>query len=146
MNPVLYIITYTDVPDLCPGKMAAQVAHAASQADSLLRNNKLYRSWKKQADGFGTTIVLKATEERANVICRLCGKGIHFGKIYDPTYPIRIPNKLIPLVGTYKMADETDERKAKGKNTVIFKFLATVTWIFGDKDKMPKELLDLPLR
>ena len=149
MNPILYIVAFTDVPDFNAGKMAAHCAHAASQADSRLRNNKLYKAWKRQASGFGTTIVLKGTSERGKTLLRLVAttpKKIQGGYVYDPTYPIKIPNRLIPLIGIHKSVGESEERKVGRNSTIIFQAQLTCAWFFGDKEDMPKGLLELPLR
>jgi len=64
-DPVLYILMRSDMASLNPGKAMAQAAHAANQmvyeAFSGKANSKTISAvekWQKQANGFGTTIVL----------------------------------------------------------------------------------------
>ena len=93
----LYILARTDIPQMNPGKLAAQVAHAATKFvfDTLAHgsetDNNQMDGWRKQAGGgFGTKIVLAATEEQ---IQEIVGRQIELwaatsGFVIDPTYPM----------------------------------------------------------
>ena len=92
----LFCIVRTGLETMTPGRIAAQVAHAASAAaktspktaDSLAR----YTLWVKQAGTFGTTIVLNggSSDNFNRIFVALCEEApLNFwGEIVDPTYPI----------------------------------------------------------
>lgn len=101
-QPILYIIARTDLASMNPGKLAAQVAHGASQAAySVSRygnseTKRLYSIWENEAQGFGTTIVLNgghneyfASLSREAQIEVESMDDAHYGLIHDPTYPLR---------------------------------------------------------
>jgi len=105
-TPRLYIIFPFNIESLVPGKLAAQAAHAANQFESHMYDNHMgylnrihnaFKEWKGQADGFGTTYVLRA---ESGEFVDLCVNGITsmqssspmkypFGVVTDPTYPIK---------------------------------------------------------
>jgi Peptidyl-tRNA hydrolase PTH2 len=68
MEPILYILLRNDLDSMTNGRKMAQVSHAATNANRVLRGNtsfhneepeKLYIEWSKgTANGFGTTIVV----------------------------------------------------------------------------------------
>jgi len=70
-GPTLYIIMYTDVPDMNPGKGIAQGAHAASKFvyEMLMARYErqtlsdemwdYFNEWITQGDGFGTKVCLE---------------------------------------------------------------------------------------
>lgn len=113
----LYIWIRSDLESMTPGKAAAQVAHAASQAARVLANDSSYRAWENEPinmainmtssypdlgySHFGTTIVLDGgsgddleslyfTELQPLYPSRS-------GFIVDPTYPIRDGRKTFYL-------------------------------------------------
>lgn len=97
-NPVLYILVRTDMDSMNPGRVAAQVSHAANQfayrmtreKDSNLNPEafKLFTVWEKQARGFGTVIVLDGVSlsniEEVVMNYELCSD-----LVIDPEYVIR---------------------------------------------------------
>jgi len=103
MEPTLYIIMRSDLPDCNPGKGMAAAAHAqadfnayinqlgwkqteAEDADRIKAlSNTLedYRNWCNECN-FGRTIVLSADKDTLNNISIY---GNHSGKTLDPTYP-----------------------------------------------------------
>lgn len=106
---VLYIIARTDLQSMTPGKVAAQVAHAASQAAVLLINSKnsSYCNWcndplnernptskypQDAFSGFGTTIVLDGGDgddlERLKIQLDACDAAGLNGMIVDPSFPL----------------------------------------------------------
>ncbi|QIG70671.1 putative aminoacyl-tRNA hydrolase protein [Rhizobium phage RHph_I1_18] len=104
--PVLYVVARTDLNSMNPGKLAAQVAHAASQAartrfaaDPQSDFAKWYDKWEQEAKGFGTTIVLdggnakefKARYEAVTASDALNSGVLAFeaGIVLDPTYPVK---------------------------------------------------------
>lgn len=99
MEPTLYIIMRSDIPDLTPGKGMAQAAHAQADFDKemqLIKENPASEASRKgitidhvswtQERTFGRTIVLSATEERIRDIAT---NGVVAGVTVDPTYPWR---------------------------------------------------------
>jgi hypothetical protein len=105
MEPVLYIIMRTDLPDCNPGKGMAQAAHAQadfSQYMNSLREKKprgsenadkntvLRNTLENYEDdfldvrNFGKTIVLSANKE---TIIHISDLGNHSSVTTDPTYP-----------------------------------------------------------
>jgi len=96
MNPTLYIIMRSDLPDLNPGKGMAQAAHAQADFDNIVikvtadidfpgREGFLegFEKWSEDRN-FGRTIVLSATEDE---IDRISYAGNVAGFTVDPTYP-----------------------------------------------------------
>jgi len=128
----LYVFARSDLASLTPGKLAAQVAHAASQAANRAYFSGTdtlafvaYNEWEKSADGFGTTIVLNAydlsdityTEAVAGNLlptnfdrCDALMSGI----VHDPSYPVRDGEKthLIPLDTCYWAFEDPDKNEA----------------------------------
>jgi hypothetical protein len=97
MEPILYIIMRTDIPDMNPGKLAAQAAHVASDFEHWVRHIEaqadqyselLYHisEWRRGAISCGTTICLSATEDEINKTIDSTGFS---GGFVDPTYPWR---------------------------------------------------------
>ena len=107
-EPVLYIIMRADLYQMNPGKGMAQAAHAANLFEHKIQscikatdNETLsqlalitgaVRKWRGDR-GFGTTIVLEATEKEIRDLYdhldpnpKYC---LQFGLVYDPTYPYK---------------------------------------------------------
>jgi len=99
MEPTLYIIMRSDIPDMNPGKAMAQAAHAQSDFDAKMlevaKNPEVeasrkellldYAEWTEDRN-FGRTIVVSATEDE---IDRISYAGKVAGFTVDPTYPWR---------------------------------------------------------
>lgn len=97
MEPTLYILMRSDIPDMNPGKAMAQAAHAQADFDTFIEDNcgpdytqenTLLRNvctWKEDRS-FGRTIVLEATREKMREVINNCTYGDH---TIDPTYPWR---------------------------------------------------------
>jgi len=98
MEPTLYIIMRSDLPDLNPGKGMAQAAHAQADFDARIAkiakdidfpgHSELmidYSDWSEDRS-FGRTIVLSATKEK---IREIVVEGTLAGTTIDPTYPWR---------------------------------------------------------
>jgi peptidyl-tRNA hydrolase len=100
-QPTLYIIMRKDLPDMNPGKIAAQASHATSDfhdweytvrlhqgMDQVDVVNDLIRKidlWKEDRS-FGRTIVLEGTLEEMKEVVRQHKPA---GLVTDPTYPWR---------------------------------------------------------
>lgn len=102
----LVVLMRSDIPTLNPGKAVAQATHAANQCikegriraigddDAGARDlGNMIVEWEDQTGkGFGTCIVLSATEEQMNEkVLDAVGNGIHAGITHDPTYPAFMP-------------------------------------------------------
>jgi hypothetical protein len=137
----LYVFLRSDLDSMTPGKAAAQVAHAASQAAYKHYGSGNgtpvhwpYREWEnspwdgateidRDEDllGFGTTIVLDAGHMRNGVPRdKLDRLGYVHGVVRDPSYPLRD--------GTF----------------THYVNIFTCFWLFGDPDVDPnlREFLD----
>ncbi len=93
-EPRLYIIARLDIPDMNPGKLAAQACHAGNDFTEYARSNstitdfefqKTFECWKGDRT-FGTTYTLESNWYDADLAVRECQ---HYGFVYDPTYPFR---------------------------------------------------------
>ena len=92
----LYILMRTDIPQMNPGKLGAQAAHAGTQFvfDVLSREDEELREqmtvWAEQGGGgFGTKITLAATEEQIlDVTNSMAQQAVPKGLVVDPTYPL----------------------------------------------------------
>ena len=96
-EPRLYIIMRKDLPLMNPGKAIAQGAHAQAVFSKRMfetmnsddhwhnRRRELMVAWQKQADEFGTTIVLHEPIATMEAI----KQNVSFASmIVDPTYPM----------------------------------------------------------
>lgn len=90
----LYILVRTDIPQLNPGKLGAQSAHAGTKFfRHVLMSNDMALSeelaeWEGDR-GFGTKITLAATEAQiydAMVVMR--DMGLLCSTVVDPSYPM----------------------------------------------------------
>lgn len=97
INPILYIIMRSDIPDMNPGKLAAQAAHVASDFEMWVRTLESYSdqygevlgeiaSWREGAKTCGVTICLSATKDE---IRQAITKTDFSNSFSDPTYPWR---------------------------------------------------------
>lgn len=93
-EPRLYILVRTDIPQLNPGKLGAQAAHAGTKfmrdvldADEQALSEEL-AVWEGDR-GFGTKITLAATEAQINEAMVVLGNmGLLRGVVVDPSYPM----------------------------------------------------------
>lgn len=93
MEPTLYIFMRNDIPELNPGKCAAQAAHAQADFDYYIKTNtkddyKLdtaHLMWIHDRN-FGRTLVLEVNLSELELINELF---IYSGQTIDPTYPWR---------------------------------------------------------
>jgi len=96
-EPILYLLARWDIPDMNPGKLGAQCAHAADEFHDLATaeiilwpEDHFARVWSKWCGDrkFGTTIVLKATNAEIEDLV-YAGSYKFSDYVHDPTYPIR---------------------------------------------------------
>lgn len=96
MEPTLYILMRTDIPDMNPGKAMAQAAHAQADFDEWVTDLKDWPAeaqstldqvdvWK-QDRSFGRTLVLSATKAEIEAVANATQFA---GVTVDPTYPWR---------------------------------------------------------
>lgn len=85
MTPTLYIFVRRDIPDMNPGKMAAQVAHAQADFDNwVVDKNVVGLSEWREDRTFGRTLVVSATLKEMQAMDM---RVYHSGLTTDPTYP-----------------------------------------------------------
>ena len=96
----LYVIVRTELGSMTPGRIAAQVNHAGTQAVHHIQTSKSnanhldnLNAWLSQANGFGTVIVLQPDskidqESEFEHILAKAGrdKNLVIGKVVDPDY------------------------------------------------------------
>ena len=98
VEPVLYVLMRTDLPDYVPGKSMAQSNHAGTKfcidvgrkaPDNQILTH-LFKEWTDQSgDGFGTCVVLGVTRKQMHyVLCLADIIGLWAGMVHDPSYPI----------------------------------------------------------
>jgi peptidyl-tRNA hydrolase len=117
----LYILIRNDLASMCPGKAAAQAAHAANRFIYDLRKMHTNKSrhydaiawWEDECNGFGTTITLGADLETLLRTVKSFENGDYpCGIINDPTYPIQdggfVHHIDIVTTGYIFVADKND--------------------------------------
>ena len=94
----LYILIRNDLHSMNPGKAMAQSTHCVSQFMS--QHPKEAKEWCKEADGFGTTIVMSGSFDHIDDFIQknLCDSNIIWGDIIDPTYPFKLQREIIPYL------------------------------------------------
>lgn len=96
-TPRMYIVVRTDLASMTPGRVAAQVSHATSQAAWEYINNNtndtmfadMYRLWANESggdQGFGTTIVLDGGD--ITNLLEIIGAYRYSNYVVDETYPL----------------------------------------------------------
>lgn len=94
-NNILAVVARMDLDSMNPGKLAAQVCHAGTQSAILLRDNEEFQEWAKEADNFGTTLVLGVeNKHKFDMVYEIITESVDpsfnaSGIIFDPTYPVR---------------------------------------------------------
>ena len=97
----LFILMRTDMDySMTPGRKMAQASHAANAAESVVKNairNSVvwyhWTRWKKEAENFGTAIVLGAKNDDLNRV--RCSLPMNYqqeyvcGVVHDPEYYIQ---------------------------------------------------------
>lgn len=93
-EPRLYILVRSDIPQLNPGKLGAQAAHAASKfvRDVFTKSDAEvdeYEAWD-EGRGFGTKITLTATEDQIKETVMYANQvgDLMTGVVVDPSYPM----------------------------------------------------------
>ena len=119
MNPVLYILMRNDMESMNTGKAVAQGAHAANQFTHDYGENdppdELFEHWKRQADGFGTTVCLAVNENLLHRVVEFASQaGFKAGITHDPSYPLRDGQvtHLLPLDTCGYVFGEKDDLRA----------------------------------
>lgn len=131
----LYVFARSDLDSLNPGKLAAQVAHAASMVAKNAygcSENSIYRSaykeWENSGGGFGTTIVLDAHDlteigfsDNGNclVVSGELDKSdpLMYGVVHDPSYPVRDGNYIhhVPLTTCFWAFEDPEKNSSFGR-------------------------------
>ena len=90
----LYVLVRNDLPSMNSGKAMAQVCHAGTQFIQKFGKEKSVKEWMKEADGFGTTIVLGANVKQINEL----KNNFKIYDIIDPTYPFNCQWELLQYI------------------------------------------------
>lgn len=153
-NPILYIIARNDLDSLNPGKLAAQVAHAASAVAEIIYNevdknsalSVLYKNWINSGGGFGTTIVLQGSKEE---LLEIGGRDVdpyaHIlnGDIVDPTYPFMVNKEYFDILNEYGLI--VDYSKMGDNEYFATRKEHTCSWFFGEKEQLKPYVGELKL-
>lgn len=145
--PVLYVLARSDLDSLNPGKLAAQVAHSATQLseymyretdeDSLLRIT--YKKWTDQAFRFGTVITLAATKEQLLDFSEIeLDEFLPIVKddTIDPTYPFFVNKEYLDIL---RECDKiVSFNKIEENRYIATRREHTCSWIFGMKSDVSK--------
>lgn len=118
---------------LTPGKAMAQACHVGGQLHEEWERNKAYKNWAKQADGFGTTIVLDGVcEELILKVARHArsinesGGAIPFGLVMDERYPVRdglVTHSLPIITCGYVLVNKDNEDMVERLGILEFSLL-----------------------
>lgn len=152
---VLYILARNDLDSLNPGKLAAQVAHAATQLSEFIYNDVdrdsalyvQYKNWIKQAGTFGTVITLAASKEQLDHFFE--GVEVNpyehaaYGCTIDPTYPFIVNKEYLDILsecGRIVSFNKIDDNKYFATRREH-----TCSWIFGMKSVVSKYVEGLQL-
>lgn len=89
----LWCLMRTDLASLNAGKAIAQGMHAQMVAQETLSGSahwsEMWKSWKAQANGFGTTITLGGKRRGIDeALKRILDANLPGSWILDPTYPL----------------------------------------------------------
>jgi Peptidyl-tRNA hydrolase PTH2 len=115
----LYLLMRTDLNSLNPGKACAQAHHAGTQLANRMRGSLLkpllrdwYVTWTNQAEEYGTVLCLGCNEaQMKHYLEEARIRGLLFGCVIDPTYPIQDGQvtHLLPLTTCgYIMAPKSE--------------------------------------
>ena len=97
MSSKLYILIRNDLHSLNVGKAIAQASHCVSQF--MTKYPKDSKEWCKEADGFGTTVVLEGNHQDIENFMRYINNEKYLcGDIIDPTYPFKLQKEIIPFL------------------------------------------------
>jgi hypothetical protein len=160
MEPILYILLRNDLESMTNGRKMAQVSHAATNADRVLRGNpslydhmleKLYIEWSEGTeDGFGTTIVLGSESYKTH---RESGVGCF--ELVDEIIPLNIEriHILVDEVNMWEGGHNTIGRVIKDPTYGIldgtythYVPVETAGWLFGRRQHLEKWTKSLVLQ
>jgi Peptidyl-tRNA hydrolase PTH2 len=159
MEPILYILLRNDLESMTNGRKMAQVSHAATNADRVLRGNtslhngileELYIEWSEgTADGFGTTIVLGSESYETHET-----QDFKKFKLAAETIPLNIKSihRLVDEVNMWYQHDIigriiTDLTYGILDGTYIHSVpVETAGWLFGRRQHLEKWTKNLVLQ
>ena len=151
---VLYVLARNDLDSLNPGKLAAQVAHAATQLSEFMYNEVdhdsllfiTYKRWTQQAFHFGTVITLAATREQ---LLDFSEKEPHPSEqlakddTIDPTYPFIVNKEYLDIMKRFDII--VSHQKIGDNKFAATRSEHTCSWIFGMKSVVGKYVEGLDL-
>jgi peptidyl-tRNA hydrolase len=121
---VCYILVRNLPKTMNPGKMAAQVHHAASLMQKEWADNLDLQEYLRDK-GFGTTVVLQTKSPSADSVAEIKGlvrkarkAGLVAGKFIDPTYPIDHRLSMAVLTCGYVLVDRASEEDQEVLNMI----------------------------
>lgn len=153
MEPYLYLLIRNDLDSLNPGKAVAHGAHAANQftheMDEYLSANlntecsstvsdimldRMYQTWKKSANGFGTTIALSVNYRELTTAVQIAKtfSTLRAGETVDPTYPYILHKEYADLI---RHTDEYPPSPLSNGMMMCLREEVTAAYIFGDKSE-----------
>lgn len=145
-NLYLYIIIRNDLSSLGAGRAAAQASHAANafiyEYGELKKND--IKSWQSQTiQGFGTAIVLSASETEIDNLLKLKElKNFPKEWVIDPDYVISVTSEVAKFLNS----DKLDKIEVVDQNKVLlYRKEKTCAYIFGDKEELKPFLGQFPL-
>lgn len=151
---VLYVLARNDLDSLNPGKLAAQVAHSATQLSEFMYNEIerdsllfiQYKNWVNQAFHFGTVITLSATREQLlDFSEREINPYITCAKddTIDPTYPFIVNKEYLDIMKRFDII--VSHTKIGENKYAATRSEHTCSWIFGMKSVVSKYVEGLEL-
>lgn len=146
MSSKLYILVRNDLHSMNVGKAIAQASHCVSQF--MTKFPKEAKEWCKEADGFGTTVVMEGNQEELEKFMNDYVKHQGYvcnGDIIDPTYPFKLQEEIIPFLveglNDIKVVDYTTDQYGMVKAT---RKEYTSSWFYfpNNWQELEEELID----
>ena len=124
----------TDLPSMSTGRAAAQASHASNAFIHKFGNRDDVRSWTTQTkQGFGTAIVLSATEKDINNIMDL--DWLVKDTVIDPDYVIVISSEIVDYIGS-KFKSQLEPLVKDTTKFLFHREEITCAYIFGKKEEL----------
>ncbi len=146
----LYILMRNDLQSMVPGRCMAQASHAANALIHKHGEHSAVQHWQRQTkQGFGTTIVLGATQKQIDVIFGQIQHWIVKGMVTDPDYCIKVSHEIAGLMYQNYDSDvcqyKFDYTKSNDDEVVISRSEITCAYILGTFEDLNNVLGTLSL-
>jgi len=130
----------TDLLSLNPGRAMAQDSHAANQFVHEHGKKPEVKSWQKDANGFGTVIVLGTNRVQITEIIQTASFHlVPANYVFDPTYNYVVPAELEDCMDS-KTFTAPPIRKDNG-TIVFFRKELTCAYLFLEESSIYREKL-----